>query len=206
VDVDRLFIYTLRDLEQRIADADEYEVLMSAALLRKLLVDGARLMDQVNRAYRMDLRFRISGVSPLENLIYEDNPMFWSLEDALDPESPFAYQPFDATRDQFLSRKIMRFNGVFITVRDVIDQLANVEGAVHSGNANNDRRKAAQAAGKFYSRAGLPGVVSQVRLIGRITVRGLSPLRDAVITTGSATWAKVSPEGSVELRDEGQDG
>jgi hypothetical protein len=187
VDVEELFIRTLRDLEQGITSSDEYEVLMSAALLRKLLVDGGRLMDQVNRNYRLDLRFRISDVSPLENLIFEDNPIFWSLEDALDPESPFAYKPFDATRDKFLNRKVMRFNGHWITVRDVIDQLANVEGAVHSGEPDTDRRRTIQAAGRFYSRAGLPGVVSQVRLLGLITVRALSPLRDAVIAARSAT-------------------
>jgi hypothetical protein len=33
---------------------------------------------------------------------------------------------------------------------------------------------------KFYNHSGLPGAVNQVKLIGRITVRGLSPLRDAI--------------------------
>ena len=90
-------------------------------------------MDQVNRKYQLKIRFRISAVSPLEKVICEDNPIFWSLEDALDPASPLAYGPFNATRDEFLNRKIIYINGQWITVRDVIDQLANVEGAVHSG-------------------------------------------------------------------------
>ena len=83
----------------------------------------------------------------------------------------------------------MRFNGNWITVLDVIDQLANVEGAVHSGEPDTDRRKAIQAAEKFYSRDGLPGVVSQVRLLGRITVRGLSPLREAILSARNAAQA-----------------
>ena len=189
MDAEELFIHTLQDLEQRMATSDEYMILMSAALLRKLLVDGGRLMDQANRTYRLKLRFRISDVSPFEKLILEENPIFWSIEDALDPESPFAYKPFDATRDQFLGRRIMRFNGHWITVGDVIDQLANVEGAVHSGDPDTDRQRAIQAAGKFYSRAGLPGIVSQVRLLGRITVRGLNPLRDAVLAARGTTQA-----------------
>ncbi|MEV1290038.1 hypothetical protein [Micromonospora sp. NPDC049679] len=203
MDVDRLFSYTLRDLERRTAATDEYDVLMSTALLRKLLLDQARLMDQVNRRYRLELRFRISGVSPLEESIWANNPMFWSIEDALDPESPFAYAPYDATRDQFLARRLMRFGGSWITVRDVIDQLANIEGAVHIGKAKHERHTALQAAGKFYSRDQLPGVVSQLRLIGRITVRGLRPLHDAVVAEGAATWASVRPNGSVELREDG---
>jgi hypothetical protein len=183
VDVDELFIHTLDDLEQRIASTDEYVVLMGAALLRKLLADGGRLIDQVNRAHHLKLRFRISDVSPFEQMILADNPVFWSIEDALDPESPFAYKPYDAKLDQFLARKIMRFDGHWITAGDVIDQLANVEGAVHSGDPDTDRRKVIQATGKFFSRDRLPGLVSQIRLLGRIIIRALSPLRDAVIAT-----------------------
>lgn len=80
VDVDQLFIHTLRDLERRTAATDEYEVLLSAALLRKLLLDQERLMDQVNRRYSLDLRFRISDVSPFEQKIWDSTPTFWALE------------------------------------------------------------------------------------------------------------------------------
>lgn len=180
VDADRLFLHTLEDLERRTAATDEYEVLMSAALLRKLLLDRTRLTDQVNRGHRLDLRFRISAVSPYEQLLYEDNPVFWVIEDALDPDSALAYAPFGATRDQFLARRVMRFSGSWLTVRDVINQLANIEGAVHRGEAKDAREQALQEVAEFYRHSGLPGAVNQIKLIGRITVRGLSPLRDAV--------------------------
>jgi hypothetical protein len=153
---------------------------MSAALLRKLLLDKERLTDQVNRRYRLDLRFRISAVSPYEQLLYEDNPVFWAIEDALDPDCALAYVPFDANRDEFLVRRVMRFSGNWLTVRDVINQLANIEGAVHRGKVREARERALQEVARFYSNSGLPGAVNQVKLIGRITVRGLSALRDAV--------------------------
>ena len=202
MDVNQLFVHTLRDLERRTAATDEYEVLLSAALLRKLLLDQDRLMDQVNRRYRLDLRFRISGVSPFEQQIWDSNPIFWALEDALDPESPLTYAPFDATRDQFLGRRVMHFSESWVTVRDVIDQLVNIEGAVHSSQPKKERHRVLQTAGRFYSRDGLPGVVSQLRLIGRITVRGLSPLHAAA---GAVTWASVSPNGLIELREDGKE-
>ena len=41
----------------------------------------------------------------------------------------------------------MRFNGHWITVGDVIDQLANVQGAVHKGEPGTARRQAVQALG-----------------------------------------------------------
>ncbi|HET9896237.1 MAG TPA: hypothetical protein VFQ44_15015 [Streptosporangiaceae bacterium] len=71
----------------------------------------------------------MSDVSPLESMILQSNPVFWSAEDALDPNSPLAYRPVDVTLEHFLKRKIMQYNGHDITVRDVTDQLANVEGA-----------------------------------------------------------------------------
>lgn len=181
MDVDPLFINTLRDLEPRTTANDEYDVLMSAALLRKLLLDAGPLAIQANRRYRLRLRFRVNGVSPFEQRIHDSNPIFWTLEDGLDPDIAFANAAFDATLDQFLQRRVMRFDERWITVRDVIDQLANVEGAVHKGGPKDERDRTLQAAAKFYSRAGLPGVVGQVRLIGQITVRGLTPLRDAIV-------------------------
>ncbi|HTQ89399.1 MAG TPA: hypothetical protein VMK84_07880, partial [Streptosporangiaceae bacterium] len=155
--------------------------------------------------YRLKLRYRISDVSPWEKLILDDRPVFWIIEDALDPDSPFAYVPYDATRDQLLARQVMYFSGSRITVRDVIDQLANIEGGVHSGSPKDDRQRALQAAAQFYSRAGLPGAVSQTRLIGRIIVRGLRPLHDAVVSAGTAAWASVSTGGDVNLRDDDRD-
>jgi hypothetical protein len=106
--------------------------------------------------------------------------VFWVIEDALDPDCALTYAPFDATRDQFLARRVMCFGGNWFTVRNVIKQLANIEGAVHRSEAKDARERALKEAARFYSHSGLPGAVNQVKLIGRITVRGLSPLRNAV--------------------------
>ena len=157
MDVDWLFLHTLDDLERRTTAADEYEVLMSAALLRKLLLDQTRVTDQANRRYRLDLRFRISAVSPYEQLLYEDNPVFWAIEDALDPDIALAYAPFDATRDQFLARRVMRFSESWFAVRDVVNHLANIEGAVHRREARDARERALQEVAKFYSHSRSPG-------------------------------------------------
>lgn len=202
LNVDRLFVHTLRDLSERSTATDEYTVLMSAALLRKLFLDQDRLIDQANRAHRIKLHFRIGGVSPFERSIHERGPMFWVIEDALDPDCAIAHEPYDATMDQFLKRQVMSFNGTLFTIRDVITQLANIEGAVHSGNAKNQKQQALQEAANFYGRAGLPGALSQIRLIGKIAVRGLTPLRNAVVASGGATWASVNSTGSIEVCDD----
>jgi hypothetical protein len=206
VEADRLFLHTLGDLARRATATDEYAVLMGAGLLRKLLVDGGRLMDQVNRHHRLQVRFRIGGESPLERHILASNPLFWAIEDALDPDCPLAYVPIEVSVDKLLARRIMRYGGRWITVHDVIDQLANVEGAVHSGEPRNQHQRLLQAAGRFYSRGGLPGVVSQVGRISRIAVAGLDPLRAAVVAGGAATFAAANQHGVVELRADAADG
>jgi hypothetical protein len=189
VDANQLFVRTLRDLERRSVSTDEYEVLMSAGLLRKLLLDGGRLVDQVNRHYRLKVRFRIPEVSPFEKMLWNSKPMFWVIADALDPELMLlpGTTPYDATVDQLLARRVMCLHENWVTVRDVIDQLANIEGAVHKGEPKDEREKVIRAAGEMYTRDGLPGLVSLVKTIGQVTVRGLIPLRDTVVATGADT-------------------
>lgn len=180
MDLETLFRRTVDDLDQRVAAIAHYDALMSAALLRKLLLDGNPLIHQVNRTYRLNLRFRISGVSQFEQMLLDSDPMFWSLEDGLDPDIGLAVPVVEATLDQFLARNVMRFEGRSVTVRDVINQLSNVDGGVHKGEPREDQQKVLAAAATFYSNRGLPGVVNQVRLIGRVASRGLRPLYDAV--------------------------
>lgn len=52
MDVEQLFVRTLADLEHRTVATDEYEVLMSAGLLGKLLMEGTTLVDKVNSRYK----------------------------------------------------------------------------------------------------------------------------------------------------------
>jgi hypothetical protein len=59
-----LFLNTLQDLAARAAAADEYMILGASALIRKLLIDGSPLVDQVNRNYRLRLVFEIPNRIP----------------------------------------------------------------------------------------------------------------------------------------------
>ncbi|WP_146060520.1 hypothetical protein [Amycolatopsis sp. CA-128772] len=187
VDAKQLFIHTLQDLEERTQSTDEYTILMSAALLRKLLFDELRLIDQVNRTHKLKIRFRINGVSPIEQFNYDNPPVFYIIEDAFDPDSPFTFSPYDATLDQFANRRIMYSNANWITVRDAVNYFANIAGAVHHGPAKNVRQHALDAAAAFYGHQELPGALHQMKLIGRLTIEGLDPLRKAVLTSGEAT-------------------
>ena len=183
MDTDQLFLRTLDDLERRTVTTDEYEALMSAAYLRKVLLDSSPLMDQVNATHRLKIRFRMNSVTSLERAILEGRPFYWLLGDAIDPESissPGLSVPIDATRDQFLKRPVLFIRGHLVTVKDLISQLAHIEGAVHSGRPENEREELLRQAERFAFVGNLPAGVRQVQLIGRIVVRGLTPLREAV--------------------------
>ena len=73
---DQLFLRTLEDLDRRTTVADEYEALLAAGLLRKLLLDEAPLVHQVNRYRRERIRFRINGETPLERTDPGGQPSF----------------------------------------------------------------------------------------------------------------------------------
>lgn len=189
MDALELFIRTLTDLDRRAAGTDEYEVLLSAGLLRKLLMDQTPLMDKVNSIFRLKVRFRINGETAYEQLVHEDGPMFWSLGDSIDPEIPAPpglRAPYDATRDQFLARRVLRVRGDWFTVRDLIDQLAHIEGAVHSGDPKNQREEVLREIDRRIYIGNVPAGVRQVQSIGRVVVRALTPLA-AVVTSASGT-------------------
>lgn len=184
MDSEELFVRTLDDLATRVEASDEYEMLMAAALLRKLLLDGGNsLVDQVNRAHRVTIRYRINDVTNYEKVVLEDMPSYFSIEEGIDGEReapPGLSNPIDATRDQFLARRVMVVSGQEITVHHLIDQLAHVEGAVHKGPATNARQEVLAFAARELFIKGLPAGVEQFRAIARVVVRALTPLREAI--------------------------
>jgi hypothetical protein len=189
VDTASLFLSTLDDLEQRAQATDEYEALLAAALLRKLLLDSHSLVDQVNASHRLRLRFRINGPTRYEEVILGDGPAFYSLEDAIDPEldhPPGLMAPTEATRDQLLARRVMVINGEDVTVRDLIDQLAHIEGAVHRSNPRDRREIVLSEATRTLFIGGLSAGVRQIQAVSRVVVRGLQPLRAVVRETDAA--------------------
>lgn len=183
---DQLFLRTLEDLDRRTTAADEYEALLAAGLLRKLLLDESPLVHQVNRYRRERIRFRINGETPLERTILKDNPVFWVIGDAIDPDAfratPGISAPMDAKLDQFLARTVMFARGERLSVGDLIKQVAHIDGAVHKGKPTNAREELLDEVSRFMFFRDLPATVHHVQLIGRIVVRALAPLRDAILT------------------------
>jgi hypothetical protein len=187
---DQLFLRTLEDLDRRTTVADEYEALLAAGRLRLLLLDEAPLVHQVNRYRRERIRFRINGETPLERSMLADKPVFWAIGDAIDPDAfpaPGISAPTDAKLDQFLKRVVMYARGERLSVGDLIRQVAHIDGAVHKGEPANAREELLDEMSRFMFFRNLPATVHHVQLIGRIVVRALTPLRDAILADQGTT-------------------
>jgi hypothetical protein len=77
----------------------------------------------------------------------------------------------------------MVLKGQQVTVRDLIDQLAHIEGAVHTAAPREPREVVLKQAAQQVFVGGLPAGVRQIQSIARVVVRGLEPLREAVLSS-----------------------
>lgn len=180
--IDSLFLSTLRDLASRIADTDEYNVLGSSALIRKLLIDDFPLVDQVNQQYRLRLAFEISESSPC--IPGAPEPTVWSLQDGLDPETSRPGKPRKVvSRDQLLATILALVNGKSYTLREIVLFEAHIMGGVHADSPKAEKDKVLNILNSSFAIGGSRASLRQLQAIGRVVLRGLEPLR-AAVTSG----------------------
>ena len=177
--VESLFLSTLRDLAARIVDQEEYNVLGSSALIRKLLIDDFPLVDQVNQQYRLKLVFEISESNPSIPGVPE--PTFWSVQDGLDPETSRPGKPRKAVnRDQLLATVLTLVDGKSYSLREIVLFEANIVGGVHAGSPREEKEKVLQAINSTLAIGGYRASLRQLQAVGRVVLRGVEPLRVAV--------------------------
>jgi hypothetical protein len=77
-----------------------------------------------------------------------------------------------------------------LSVADLIRQVAHIDGAVHKGTPSNAREPLFDEMSRFLFFGDIPAAVHHLQVIGRIVVRALAPLRDAIEADGG----RVKPE------------
>jgi hypothetical protein len=175
---EELFLLTFDDLEERVAlGRGEYDALMSAWLLRKLLLDEQPLVHRANRSRRLKLKFRMYDDQPPEGIEgWGPGYFLWP-----DPKNQSGRPIVELTLDQFLSRPTLVAFAHVITVRDLIKFMANYEGAVHSTVPNDEKTKALWDMRWGETRIGpegqYGGCIHELIAIGRIVLDGLDDLR-----------------------------
>ncbi|MGD9100450.1 MAG: hypothetical protein PVF45_08215, partial [Anaerolineae bacterium] len=131
MDTEELFLRTLDDLEKCISSNDNYTVLRASALMRKLFLDDFPLVDQVNRTFRLKLKFEIVDTDKLLEMVKVPGMPeleFLGIQDALDSESIPNPPKKIVNRDTFFQTKVQVAQNKTFTVREIIKHQANIEG------------------------------------------------------------------------------
>lgn len=181
------FIATVEDLRSRSAlTASEYDRTQAAGLIRRLVLDGQRLMDHANRTARLKIECEWHS-------IYRLTPGgFWIWDLQTDPAMYSTYLAGEGVADlSVLSRapkrvKIGKFmrepviirktdqslspDGEHVTVHAIIDEFANRRGGVHidTARSTDPLLSLALTAPSFVHVA--------LGVIGRVITRALEPL------------------------------
>ncbi len=177
--LDELFLLTTDDLQERVGlGRGEYDALMSAWLIRKLIVDSPSLLSRVNRSRRVKLVFRVNGIQPPPTI------SGWSPGEFLDPVAASATTVVELTLARFLAYPTIVAFGHTISVKYLVKFMANIEGAVHISPLN-DTKSSALAAHRWAESRSDPrgqygGCIHELVAIGRILLAATSDLRQRI--------------------------
>lgn len=191
IDVKTLFNKTLNELDARINSGDEYSLLMTAGLLRKLLVDGENsLVHQIDKN-RKKLSFHVNIRQPLHRrvpTVFTENDLLtysWLAESGFNPDTANTkrdYNPQHIGLDKFLGQVVIYTKGQEITVRDLIKHISDKEGAVHKQrkplSSDEIKNILLRELGNYLSIYNIPAGLSTLKTISIIVKRDLSKLQD----------------------------
>jgi hypothetical protein len=178
MDADKLFLERTKKIETLVQSNSEIDLLDLSAVLRQLLLDGYPLIHEVNRDRRLKVSFEVGDFS----IQPDAHTTVLSLEDGVDPETrrSAALPRKEVALNGFLGHKILYLQGKPHSVRDVIKHGANVAGGVHRTANPEDRHKLIADFSASVSLGGVPGAIRVLKAIGRVPLRGLRPLIEAV--------------------------
>lgn len=190
--LDELFVLTMEDLDGRVElGRGEYDALMSAWLIRKLIIDSPSLLTRVNATRRVKLVFRVNDIQPGSTVIG------WSPGEFLAPgPDADAASTVELNLKQFVAHTTLIANGHAVSVKDLVKFLANTEGAVHVSPVNAKNAKLEALAGVRWGesrsdpRGQYGGCIHELVAIGRIVIAATADLRKQI---EQETWHEGLP-------------
>lgn len=108
-----LYIATLEDIKNRIDRNNKYDVIKASGLLRLLLLDGMPLIHQINRKYRVTIRFSIVDYSSFPILEFSDEPqappvIFWQNVDASQVNTELEWTELNASEIEDIEAHLLQ--------------------------------------------------------------------------------------------------
>lgn len=184
---EELFVHGLNDLHSAITSRNEYDVLHASKILRQLLLDGDRLVFAVNRSHSLKISFRIHVPTMPPDFILKDGT--WMVIEALDT-SETKKAPSELGIDEFLKVVVGGSRGQLVTVKDVIKFSAINLGGVHFKEAKKEEEQKLMDLMKTYFFPTEKPLIAALRVIGRIVLASMLPLRNKVIKRAEFEKAK----------------
>ena len=154
------------------------DMLKIAQSLRQILVDGDQLLHVVNKERQLKVKFTV-GMS-VEDISEEMAGLGLPIPDTHLLGEFRANKPHkDIKIDNLLSFKVVKHDGYYYSVKDIIKTCCNRLGAVHYGNPENDEEVEAgiRKLGVILNNLGMQGAFAILVIIGNVVVEGLNELR-----------------------------
>ncbi len=181
---ERLLINTLADLQSRLDEGDEYNLIRAAGLIRQLLLDRAPLMDVVNMNYKLIIKFKTQkGKIDFQDKLVIDGVEVETVIGVSFIEAKHGDEQYTSylTRDEFLKYKVIYFAGQDFTVFDIIKLCAHIYGGVHHDNIKKAKDLYLDWANKTVTyKNGVNCAVNSIKDIISITIDALQPLVDEI--------------------------
>ena len=136
MNTEQLFVRTIQDLDEKLRSTDEYESLMISGLLRKLLLDESPLVNQVNRKIGLKIKFNVNDCDLSAS---EFGSTLHSIAGILNPDPGLNNNPIEVTITKLLAFPIIMYEGNKFTIKDIVKNAANVQGAIHAGMTKNEK-------------------------------------------------------------------
>lgn len=168
--VDELFLHTLEDLEARLARSSDYDLLMAAALLRKLLLDSPSLVDRVNRRRGVPVRYTVDT--------FGGRSLIWGAARRGDPKP--LERTVKVTKDGLLACEVLLAPPYGASVKRLVRYLANEGGAVHAGDAGAPQDPLLRQLQSGSRLAGGSSIGLGAFAVADVVLRGLDDLRSVV--------------------------
>lgn len=186
--IEALFIRRLDELERLVNSIDPIDTLDISRPIRQLLLDGRPLINEVNRKYKLKIRFRVFDIAVAMKILEQagiPKMMIATIQDGLDPETA---PPGDAVQcaireiglNEFLNITVLTLNDREFTIRNIIQFEANARGAVHFGPPKGREQEEIAMINRQLILGGYTPSSRQLRSIGRVVLKALRPLREAI--------------------------
>lgn len=184
-DKEKLFVNSVIELEERFSKQTEYDVLKASGLIRQLLVDSNPLVAQVNRTYKLKIKFKVVKPYKFDSTNIDSDGTKWnSLCSIMMFISPGKSSDFVEllSKDDFFKYKILTHHETEFTVLDVIKICANKYGGIHREDIKEGKSLELDRMSSLIKFNGSKSVFHAMHGIIEVCLDSLEPLKNAIIT------------------------